>query len=779
MHMVSPVIRRVFWALLGLLLVGVGALVAVLAQGDALEKAVLGQISNSLLTRGHITAIDLNVWDEFPLVSLSLADVWVAGSGTGGPGAGAFSGDTLIRAERIGLTLNALSLLTERPRVEALTLEGATFVLAERADGAWNTAVWRESGDTAAVAFAVDEVRLRDVRLQVGEVPVYIAAAACSGELGAAGLQAGIRAELEVQGVPLEAATRLVQAGEVWQFDGLEVRAWGAEARGTMGVSGEGVQLDLAYESLRIHRLQDAGILPKTTDWASRAPLRGKIEWDGTTWKGHAKCAQAPLNLPRGLAPWLDGAPALPFEATCTATCWFRSDPDGLRLDVPRLQLDAPGLTSEGELTWSGTNLEWEGRLEATPVALAAFPPLPYLTWEGGQAEATLTLHASNRGWGATGTYALVSTSGIFGDADFQLDAEGSLDADRLLVARATGAIADFQFDANGSIESPFNPQPLRGAWDVRIPHFTIQSDGPTAPWWTDLELPPGSDVHVKLALDTLRWEGNRWTNIQGEGKLMPQRLVASGQLAAYSGAVVWDAEATWSSAGARADLTYTATSLDVRQLFFEMADFGQTTLRSAHITGLLDGDGQAEILWQANGALDWSAFRWRGDQTLREGTLEDVEALEAIPDYLADHRIIAPLLNPTDLREKLRSIALQPLSTPAMIVSENFILPFAKIQTSDLHVTVEGSQFLTGEMDYSVGIAIREFSQMLEDDIGDIMDDGLGNHLFINILGTPDDVEFTWDREAQREHRRRNLSQERDKLKGLWKNGKSYKVTH
>jgi hypothetical protein len=91
----------------------------------------------------------------------------------------------------------------------------------------------------------------------------------------------------------------------------------------------------------------------------------------------------------------------------------------------------------------------------------------------------------------------------------------------------------------------------------------------------------------------------------------------------------------------------------------------------------------------------------------------------------------------------------------------------------------VEGSQFLTGEMDYSVGIAIREFSQMLEDDIGDIMDDGLGNHLFINILGTPDDVEFTWDREAQREHRRRNLSQERDKLKDLWKNGNSYNRTH
>lgn len=775
MRMIRPAIRRVFWGLLGLLLLGVGALVAVLAQGDALEKAVLGQISNSLLTRGHITAIDLNVWDEFPLVSLSLEDVWVAGSGTGGPGAGAFSGDTLIRAERIGLTLNALSLLTERPRVEALTLEGATFVLAERADGAWNTAVWRESGDTAAVAFAVDEVRLRDVRLQVGEVPVYIAAAACSGELGAAGLQAGIRAELEVQGVPLEAATQLVQAGEVWRFDGLEVRAWGAEARGVLEVSGEGMQLDLAYESLRIHRLQDAGILPKSTDWASRAPLRGKIEWDGTTWKGHAKCAQAPIALPRGLAPWLDGAPALPIEATCTGTCWFRSDPTGLRLDVPQLQLGGPGFTSEGELTWSGTNLQWEGRLEATPVALLALPPQSDLTWHDGRAEATLTVHFNDRGWGATGIFALDGMRGTVGEAAYQLQAQGTLNSDRLIVASASGAIDAFQFEANGSIDTPFNPLPLSGVWDVHIPHYTVQSDAASAPWWADLDLPPGSDMAVHLAVDTLRWEGNRWTQLVGDARVMPQRLVASGRLAAYRGAVVWDAEATWSPTGARADLAYTATSLDVRQMFSEMADFGQTTLRSEHISGLLDGTGQAEVLWLADGSFDWPALRWRGDQTLREGSLEGVEALEAIPDYLSEHRMIAPLINPSDLREKLRSITLQPISTPAVFVSEMFTLPLSTIQTSDLHVTIEGSQFRTGEMDYSVGIALREFSQMLEDDIGEIMDDGLGNHLFINALGTPDEVEFTWDREAQRNHRRRNLSQEREKLKALWRRDQTY----
>ena len=109
--MSAPLRRRLLYSLLALAVAAGGAGGWALTQGGALEDALLRQISSSLRTRGHITEIELNLWDDFPRISLSMRGVWLEGSWRGGPGAGPFSGDTLLRAYRLGLTLDALSLL--------------------------------------------------------------------------------------------------------------------------------------------------------------------------------------------------------------------------------------------------------------------------------------------------------------------------------------------------------------------------------------------------------------------------------------------------------------------------------------------------------------------------------------------------------------------------------------------------------------------------------------------------------------------------------------------
>lgn len=769
MTMNSRAIRRVFWGVLGGVLLGCGALIAVLMQGDALEKAVLGQISNSLLTRGHITEIDLNVWDDFPMVSLSLGEVWVAGSGVGGPGAGAYSGDTLLRADRIGLTLNAWSLLGERPEVRALTVEGAELVLAEREDGAWNTAVWRAGTDSAGVAFAVDALRLRDVRVQVGETPLVFEEADCSVAFDAAGLDAAIRAKVEVHGVPLEVGTRLEQRGDAWAFSDLKARAWGAEAEGKLRVEGGQVALDLAYEGLRIDRVQNAGLLPSATTWHTRSALRGNLTWDGTTWKGHAKATEATVDLPQGLAPWVETAPAIPLEITCTATAFFRYDPNGLRVDVPSVQAVSPGLETRGELTVTPQATQWKGTVQLSPLSLLALPPIADLEWTAGEASATVTVDVRPTDVAVSGSFQLTEVAGTYADLRFQGSARGNFYPNRLELLAAEVAVDDWQMEAAGSMQQPFTSDAIRADLSVHIPRMVLHDEGSAGSWWEELELPPGSEVHVRAEVDTLQWGANRWKATVAKVALYPQRAVATGRTSAYGGAVVWEAEATWSEAGARAEVQHVATSVDVRQLFIEMADFGQTTLRAEHVTGLLDSRGSAHLHWNADGTFNTNALRWQGDQTLREGTLQNVEALEYIPDYLSGHRMIAPLINPSDLREKMRSIVLQPVSTPIYFLHNSFHIPYLILESENLHVSLEGAQSLAGDIDYSVGIAIREFTSVSHDDIGVIEDDGLGNYLFINLLGTVDEVEFKWDRTAQREHRRKNLQAERDRLKSLW----------
>ena len=79
------------------------------------------------------------------------------------------------------------------------------------------------------------------------------------------------------------------------------------------------------------------------------------------------------------------------------------------------------------------------------------------------------------------------------------------------------------------------------------------------------------------------------------------------------------------------------------------------------------------------------------------------------------------------------------------------------------------GQQTLNGSIDYSVGISLREIRDVTQDDIGEVEDDGLGNHLFIHLGGTLDEPEYKWDRTAQKAHRRKNIQSERERLKQLW----------
>ena len=216
-------------------------------------------------------------------------------------------------------------------------------------------------------------------------------------------------------------------------------------------------------------------------------------------------------------------------------------------------------------------------------------------------------------------------------------------------------------------------------------------------------------------------------------------------------------------------DVDYVAENLSVHHVFKEFDDFGQTTLRSEHLSGLLDSDGSAVLEWNADGTWAWDRIRWAGNQTLIDGKLIGVESLMSIPDYLSEHRMAAPLINPVDLRSKLVEIALQPVATPAYFFENTIHIPQCALSSEELNVSIEGSQSLAGAIDYSIGIELRELRGMKSDDIGMIEDDGLGNHLFINILGTVDEPEFRWDRESQRAHRRKDFQAERDRLKALW----------
>lgn len=767
--MSAPLRRRLLCSLLALAIVAGGAGGWALTQGGALEEALLRQISASLRTRGHITEIELNLWDDFPRISLSMRGVWLEGSGSGGPGAGPFSGDTLLRADRLGLTLDAWSLLGEQPRIEALSVEGATLVLAKRSDGSWNADVWKVADGPSAFAIVIDRLALDDVWVQVSEAGGRIEDAVCTGEFADGAVEADAKGNIFAMGQRVAIRGHIAQAGDRWQATDLKVVALGAALSGEASVEQGKPALSLEVSGLKWSEIEAAAGLARDDRWQFAGEFGGKVSWDGTTWKGQARCTNGDLLLPEGIAPWWEAAAADPVSIGCTGTAWFRYREGDWRVDVPQLTVEAAGAEATGEVTWDAQQLSWSGPFRAGPEANWALPPST-LDWTRGTLAGDLDVKWHNTGWAGQARLTGSSLAGTWAGQPWNADFQAEVNREFFAASDVQLALNSGTWRGGGRLERPFDGAAMVARLDAATGRWVApEGEGSgEGPWWEALNLPPGSRIDAKVHVDTLLWEGNVALNARFDAAVEPQRVAFSGEVEPWGGDCSFEGEARWNERGARLDLDYTAAEVDVQTLFAQMANFGQTTLRSEHVSGTLASTGSASAPWLASGTLDESGIQWNGEIHLKDGSLTGVEALMSIPDYLSEHRLAAPLISPADLREKLNNIALEPVSVVSDFTTGWFHILPAELQSENLHVSLQGAQSLSGELDYSLGIELRELREQASDDIGVVEDDGLGNQLFISIKGSTEAPEFAWDRNAQRAHRRNNLREERDKLKEL-----------
>ena len=78
----------------------------------------------------------------------------------------------------------------------------------------------------------------------------------------------------------------------------------------------------------------------------------------------------------------------------------------------------------------------------------------------------------------------------------------------------------------------------------------------------------------------------------------------------------------------------------------------------------------------------------------------------------------------------------------------------------------IEGTQSFKGDIDYTLGFALRDLRDNKQGEFGNIQDDGLGNMFFLGMRGTLDEPEYYYDRSAHKAHRRKGLSEEAQRLK-------------
>ena len=168
--------------------------------------------------------------------------------------------------------------------------------------------------------------------------------------------------------------------------------------------------------------------------------------------------------------------------------------------------------------------------------------------------------------------------------------------------------------------------------------------------------LPHGSDFNFSINTDKLYWEQLECTDASTRGDIGANKLRLSfAKLNTLEGELVFQGSARPTNENIVLGISGGAENISLKEMFRVYENFGQTVLRAEHMTGKGDVTGSMNLVWAKDGSWKSDAFDADLDVSISNGRLKNLEVFDEVADYLKEHRLIAPLVDPEDLRKAIR----------------------------------------------------------------------------------------------------------------------------
>ena len=765
------------------------------ARGDAWKARAVDALNAQLEGDLLVDDIALSWWNGFPNMSVDLAQIAVTNA----------QKDTLIQAERVGLELDVWSLLSETPDIHAIALEDGQLQLAQDARGVWNVEALLRDTDNASdqtPTLSLAQIKLQNMALSVG-------------------LKEDLR------------ATMLVRHGTLELSPDMQSFAWTLDlTQGTLDAEAVPKLRPLMVSTEGRVSQTDDGLWTlvgevETADMDFDLALTYK---DGRDWQANVKAPRVTL---RGIEQLLDTPPwkgqitldhsvrlDIDLSPARTQVAWStEADAFQLAPSLTGLTMAVQGFCSgrgevvhaRGEWNWAvndaaarGSGWSFEGRMQPASArkihiqgALEVDASTPWEAWAPNLSHnlnSMLPVSGTARAQGSAtfdwgrGTVSPLGTlqlSQITGKLDghtymvdvgeIWFDAEQlSTDSLHLSWAGNVGEVAVRDLTWKSLSASG----PLHGHVSVDASSIDV---GSILTWWSHLGrapseraqlLPPGSELGLDVHGETLNWDALQCRNLDASSKVQHNRWnMLSARVDGLEGRAHVEGSLAPGRAGWLLSLRGTADDISLPKLFSTYNNFGQSLIRHDHLSGAVSTAGSLGMSWGLDGSWHPEDFTASLQTSVDHGRLTGLEVFDDIADYLDGHRLMAPLVDPDDLRNRLRDVAFEPVGQRIDVRAEEVWLPMTVIESSAMNVAIEGAYDFDSNIDYTLGFALRDLRAGASDAFGQMEDDGLGNQFFLRMFGEVETPEYTYDREAARNHRRQAIQAEKARLKEALRN--------
>ncbi|MFO7977914.1 MAG: AsmA-like C-terminal region-containing protein [Bacteroidales bacterium] len=271
---------------------------------------------------------------------------------------------------------------------------------------------------------------------------------------------------------------------------------------------------------------------------------------------------------------------------------------------------------------------------------------------------------------------------------------------------------------------------------------------------------------HLEAQVSNLKFRKFQAQQIKGRASLQNKRFYASnlsfgsmqGQILANG--FIDGTRQDYMTFGCQAELQ----QVDVHQLFYQMGNFGQTSIVDENIFGSISAELDFTARWSPHMDVDWGSLETTANIRVENGALVNYQPMIELSRFLRvddlDHVTFSTLENQIHIKDRM------------------IIIPEMEINSSALDLNITGQHSFENAIDYRLQVLLSDLlsrknrqARNPQDQYGDIIDDGLGRTtLFLALTGTTDDPVFRYDYRGVREKLQQDLARERQNLRDVFR---------
>jgi len=204
--------------------------------------------------------------------------------------------------------------------------------------------------------------------------------------------------------------------------------------------------------------------------------------------------------------------------------------------------------------------------------------------------------------------------------------------------------------------------------------------------------------------------------------------------------------------------------NIDIKKLFYQMGNFGQSFIVEGNLEGTASGIVQFSSVWKPNLRIDKKSILVNGHYVINDGRLVHFKPIESLSKFIS--------------LSELKDIQFSTMENDVYIKDEKISIPVMNIHSSAFNISATGIHSFDNHFDYHFKVLLSEVlaskakrNKKKNQEFGIIEDDGeMGITIPLRISGTPDDFKVSYKPKGMKRGLKESVSEERKKLKEIFK---------